>query len=318
MGRRKSGRKIHGVLLLDKPQGVTSNRCLQVVRRLFNANRAGHTGSLDPMATGLLPVCFGEATKFAQFGLDADKSYVARAKLGVVTETGDADGQVVDRQAVPVLTESALVATLAQFTGEIQQVPSMYSALKYQGRPLYEYARKGVEVPREARPVTIHSLDLIALEGDEIEFSVRCSKGTYIRTLAEDIGKSLGCGAHLIKLRRTAVRDFDLAQTVTVEDIEALIEQRASESDFEVLDKLLLPVDALVGNLPKIVLDFHQTESLLHGQKVRIAQDLTEGDRYRLYSAQDSRFIGLGVAQMQRDDERSDRCLAPFRLISTD
>lgn len=265
------------------------------------------------MATGVLPICFGEATKFAQNGLEADKSYHARARLGVTTETGDVEGAVVETHRVPAISEERIKETLAGFLGEIQQVPSMYSALKYQGKPLYEYARQGITIERESRPVSIFSLALIEFTGEELAFSVRCSKGTYIRTLAEDIGKRLGVGAHLIELRRTAVDTFHLAQTITLDDLFRQVDGREIDEKYVYLDKHLLPVDALVEKLPKIFLNLEQTQSLLHGQKVRIAEDFAEGDQYRLFSVQDNRFLGIGVAQKQQG------CfIAPFRLIASD
>ncbi len=294
--------------------GITSNDCLQQVRRLFDANRAGHTGSLDPLATGVLPICFGEATKFAQFGLAADKSYLAHVKLGVTTETGDAEGAVVAEKPVPVLTSSYVKAVLARFVGEIVQVPSMYSALKHKGRPLYEYARRGIVVARPGRVVNLYQLDLVELFEREFVFSVRCSKGTYIRTLAEDIGRQIGCGAHLVGLRRTSVAEYTLRACHSMASLAALSQKaRSGETpDYTELDKLLLPVDALVNSLPRYVLDSANTQSLLYGQKVRIpALAMPEG-LCRLYSSDSGRFIGIG----ERD--RSDpEWLCPVRLLAT-
>ena len=204
---RRRGRDVHGVLLLDKPQGASSNDVLQKVKRIYNANRAGHTGALDPLATGMLPICLGEATKFSQYLLDSDKRYRVIAKLGQRTDTSDADGQVVEERPL-TFSDEQLAAALDSFRGETQQVPSMYSALKYQGKKLYEYARQGIEVPREARPITVYELLFIRREGDELELEIHCSKGTYIRTIIDDLGEKLGCGAHVIFLRRLAVSKY--------------------------------------------------------------------------------------------------------------
>ncbi|MBT4161989.1 MAG: tRNA pseudouridine(55) synthase TruB, partial [Gammaproteobacteria bacterium] len=222
MGRRgRKGRNISGILLLDKPPGMTSNAALQVVKRLFNACKAGHTGSLDPLATGVLPLCFGEATKFSQFLLDADKKYLARVKLGVITDSGDADGEVLERRPVPEIDDVRLEEVLQHYRGDITQIPSMFSALKVDGQPLYKLARKGIEVERKERPVSIYRLEASEREGDELTLLVHCSKGTYVRTLVEDIGKELGPGAHVIGLRRLAAGPFDAEETFTMSELEA-------------------------------------------------------------------------------------------------
>lgn len=223
--RRRKGRNISGILLLDKPMGITSNAALQQVKRLFNACKAGHTGSLDPLATGVLPLCFGEATKFSQFLLDADKHYRARVRLGVTTDSGDADGKVLETKPVPEITDEALEQALDNYRGEITQVPSMFSALKVDGQPLYKLARQGVEVEREARPVTIYELEVQDRSGDELTLDVRCSKGTYVRTLAEDIGRELGCGAHVAGLRRLAAGPFKIEETVSIQQLEELMSE---------------------------------------------------------------------------------------------
>ena len=215
---RRRGRDVHGVLLLDKPQGASSNDVLQKVKRIYNANRAGHTGALDPLATGMLPICLGEATKFSQYLLDSDKRYRVIAKLGQRTDTSDADGQVVEERPVTFSAEQ-LDAALESFRGDTMQVPSMYSALKYQGKKLYEYARQGIDVPREARPITVYELLFIRHEGDELELEVHCSKGTYIRTIIDDLGEKLGCGAHVIYLRRLAVSKYPVERMVTLEHL---------------------------------------------------------------------------------------------------
>ena len=224
--RRKRGRNISGVLLLDKPAGITSNAALQVVKRLFDANKAGHTGSLDPLATGMLPICLGEATKISGFLLSADKCYRAVCKLGVTTNSGDADGEVLQQRPVENINEARVREVLMNFMGDGKQIPPMHSAIKRQGVPLYKLAHQGIEVEREARDITIHSLDLVRLEGDELEIDVCCSKGTYIRTLAEDIGEELGCGAHISALRRTGVGALDNIEMHTLDSLTALAEQQ--------------------------------------------------------------------------------------------
>ncbi|WP_126445563.1 tRNA pseudouridine(55) synthase TruB [Sulfuricystis multivorans] len=295
--RRAPRRHVDGVLLLDKPAGLSSNDALQRARRLFNAEKAGHTGTLDPLATGLLPLCFGEATKFAGSLLDADKTYRATVRLGIVTSTADAEGEVLASR--PVMVDKAQVmAVLQRFTGEIKQVPPMYSALKRDGRPLYELARQGVEVERAARRVTIHTLRLLDWLSDRCEIEVTCSKGTYIRTLAADIGTALGCGAHLAALRRTRVGALDIATAVTLDAIEGLPD--------DARDRLLLPVDALLIDLPPATLTATEAARLLHGQTVRWLGEV--GQRYRLVAPQG--FIGTGVLL-------ADGWLKPQRLIAS-
>jgi tRNA pseudouridine55 synthase len=285
------------VLLLDKPAGMTSNAALQKARWLFNAEKAGHTGTLDPLATGLLPLCFGEATKFSGELLDAPKSYLATVRLGVVTDTADAEGLVLETRPVTA-TEAELQAVLPRFTGEIEQVPPMYSALKRDGVPLYELARKGIEVDRVPRRVIIHALQAYGWDGDKFLLAVDCSKGTYVRTLAADIGAALGCGAHLAALRRTRVGMLGLESSVTLEAIEAKPpEQR---------DSLLRPADALLADLPAAELSALDTARMLHGQPVRWS-DATQR-RYRLFAP--AGFIGLGEVV-------SDGWLQPKRLIAT-
>lgn len=256
MARRRKGRAVDGILLLDKPQGDSSNGVLQRAKRIYFAQKAGHTGALDPLATGLLPVCFGEGTKFSQFLLDTDKTYLVRAKLGERTTTSDADGEVVQTRAIDI-TQDVLLAEMAKLTGDIEQVPSMYSALKYQGQPLYKYAREGIEVPRESRPITIFKFELRELGDDWFEAEVHCSKGTYIRTLVDDLGEALGCGAHVTMLRRTQVGPFKLEQCHTLESLEDLLEQaKAQEIEpKEKLDPLLLPMNWALDGIPKVELD---------------------------------------------------------------
>ncbi len=294
-------RAVNGVLVLDKPRGMSSNQALQKVRWLLNAEKAGHTGSLDPLATGVLPLCFGEATKFSQYLLDADKGYETLAQLGVTTTTGDAEGEVLEERQVTVGRE-ALEALLPRFRGEIEQVPPMYSALKKDGQPLYKLARAGEVVEREARSVTIARLDLLAFEAPYATLAVSCSKGTYIRTLVEDIGRELGCGAHVAALRRTQAGPFGLAQAVTLEELV----QVHAEGGNEALDRFLLPVDAGLEHWPLLQLSEHSAYYWLHGQPVRAP----EAPKFGMLRVQDheGRFIGIGEVT---DDGR----IAPRRLI---
>ncbi len=286
------------MLLLDKPAGLSSNTALQRAKCLFQAAKAGHTGNLDPLATGLLPVCFGEATKFAQYLTDADKHYEARVQLGVTTDTGDAEGTVLTRAPVAV-TDAAVMAALARFVGAIQQTPPMYSALKHRGRPLYAYARQGEHVARAPRTITIHALELLGRSADQLLLSVHCSKGTYIRTLAEDIGKALGCGAHLAALRRTAVGPFRIEEAVTLDALSALDGARR--------DRWLMPVDCLLTGLPGVRLDVQSAFYLQRGQPVWLPR-LSRGETYKIYDDK-QRFIGVG----QVDEEGR---LAPRRLVA--
>lgn len=309
MARKPRGRAINGILVLDKPAGVTSNRALQQVKRLFNANKAGHSGSLDPFATGVLPICLGEATKFTQFLLDADKGYLCTVRFGVATATGDIDGDVTGRVDASGLTAAAVEAALDAFRGNILQVPSMYSALKHQGKPLYELARAGVEVERKARPVTIHELDMQAFRrGTEAEadFTIRCSKGTYVRTIAEDLGAALGCGAHVTVLRRSLAHPFTLDQTITMEQLQML---RDAE-DYAGLDALLLPMDVAAGDLAEVELTPDMAWYLRNGQPVmapQIYRCAMEGDIVRIFT-EEREFLGVGEVL---DDGR----VAPRRLV---
>ncbi len=269
MPRRRKGRAINGVLLLDKPQGMTSNAALQKVRRAFQAQKAGHTGALDPLATGVLPVCLGEATKFSKFLLDADKGYYTTAHLGEIRDSGDSDGALLETRPVPALNAQVVEAKLDAFRGEIQQVPSMFSALKHQGKPLYEWARQGITIERPARPVTIYRLELDGLRADALDLRVECSKGTYIRSLVEDLGMALGCGAHVSMLRRFRAGHFGLDACITLSELEELaLEEDAA---FTQLEGRLLSVDALLPDLPRVCLKSEHSRSILHGQAVRIA-----------------------------------------------
>ena len=297
---RKRGRDIDGVFLLDKPQGMSSNDIMQKVKRLFQANKAGHSGALDPLATGMLPICLGEATKFSQFLLDADKRYVVTAKLGERTDTSDAEGQVVETRPVNVETSQILTA-LEQFRGDILQVPTMFSALKHNGKPLYEYARAGITVEREARPITIFELNFIEYQAPSLTLEVHCSKGTYIRTLVDDLGEVLGCGAHVTVLRRTAVADYPTEKMMTWDALQALAEQGD-------LDQHLLPIDTAVSKLPALKLNAEQSKGIGFGQRVKFANEAKLRGQVRLFS---DKNIFLGVALI--DDNN---VIRPQRLIT--
>ena len=285
--RNPKGRDINGVLLLDKASGQSSNSVLQDVKRLFDANKAGHTGSLDPLASGLLPICLGQATKVAQFLLNGDKRYFVRGKLGQISDTGDSDGQVVDFGSTKGINEQAIKNVLLDFAGSINQVPPMYSALKRNGTPLYKLARKGIEVEREARPVTIHEIKFKGFEEEILSLEVSCSKGTYIRTLIEDIGESLGCGGHVIELRRIGFTHFDIPQARTFEELVELKNKGLSE-----LDSTLLCADEMLPNLKGLYLDAEQTLDIKHGRKVQFS-GLDVGQKIKLYDEK-KQFIGIG------------------------
>ncbi len=308
MGRRnRKGRPIDGILVLDKPKGVTSNGALQQAKRLFEAAKAGHTGSLDPLATGVLPLCFGEATKFSQFLLDADKRYRATVKLGVTTTSGDSDGEIVEERSVPDFSEADMEAALANFRGEIEQTPSMFSAIKVDGQPLYKLARQGIEVERKSRRVMIYELVMASLENDEVTLEIACSKGTYVRSLAEDLGKVLGCGAHVSGLRRTASGPFGLDVSHTLEEIEKLKENKGLEA----IDSLLQPASRAVEDWPAVELPRITAGYLLQGQPVQISQAPTEG-WVRIFSESEPCPEFLGVGEILEDGR-----VAPRRLIAT-
>ena len=300
--QRQRGRAVNGILLLDKPIGITSNDALQQVKRLYDARKAGHTGNLDPMATGLLPLCLGEATKVSAFLLDADKRYRGTCKLGVRTNTGDADGEAIETRPVIGVTEERVREVLQRFLGEIEQIPPMHSAIKHQGQPLYKLAHQGLEVERQPRQVTIFALELVRFEGDELEIDVHCSKGTYIRTLAEDIGEALGCGAHLCQLRRTGAGPFSEAGAITLEQLK----QTLLEGGQEAIDALLLPVEEALGAWPVINLSDNMAYYIRQGQAVQVAQAPTSG-WVRLFGP-GGEFIGVGHIL---DDGR----VAPKRLF---
>lgn len=307
--KRPKGRPVSGVLLLNKTAGMTSNAALQQAKRLFFAAKAGHTGSLDPLATGVLPLCFGEATKFSQYLLDADKRYRSTFCLGVATTTGDADGEVIARKDASAVTEDQATAALKQFVGEIEQVPSMYSAIKHQGQPLYKLARQGKEVEREPRRVMVYAIDILSFrpgQNAHIELDIHCSKGTYVRTIAEDLGTALGCGAHVERLHRLATGPFRADAAVTLEQLTA----ERGEQRAEVLDHHLLPVDAPVRDHPQLDLAqntayyFRQGQAVMDPQVYRIGR---EGDMVRVF-CEDGGFLGLGEIT---DDGR----VAPRRLV---
>ncbi len=299
---RKRGRDIHGVFLLDKPQGMSSNDIMQKVKRIFQANKAGHTGALDPLATGMLPICLGEATKFSQFLLDADKRYLVTAKLGERTDTSDAEGQIVETRDVNVKTPEILTA-LEQFHGDILQVPTMFSALKHNGKPLYEYARQGITVEREARPITIFELNFIEYNAPYLTLEVHCSKGTYIRTLVDDLGEALGCGAHVTMLRRTAVADYPTEKMLDWNALQALAEPQNLSS----LDALLLPMDTAVAKLPALTLNESQTQGIGFGQRIKFDNLNRLQGQVRLFS-HENRFLGVAVI-----DENN--VIRPQRLV---
>jgi tRNA pseudouridine55 synthase len=300
--RRPKGRNVNGVLLLDKPLEMSSNLALQIVKRLFNANKAGHTGSLDPLATGLLPICFGEATKASGFLLDADKHYQVRCKLGEKTATGDAEGEVIERRPVEGIDAERLEAAFERFRGEIEQIPPMYSAVKHQGQRLYALARQGVEVAREPRRIVIHSLTLTGLELPYFDIDVRCTKGTYVRTLAEDIGEVLGCGAHVTQLRRLGVGPYDATGMVTMDSLKEL----AEAGDFAALDAHICPTESALLQWPEVRLSPDAAFYLKQGQAVVVPHAPTNG-WVRLY-APDQCFLGMGQIL---DDGR----VAPKRMM---
>ncbi len=307
MGRRRRGRAVDGILVLDKPAGMSSNQALQAAKRLYFAAKAGHTGSLDPLATGVLPLCFGEATKFSQFLLEADKAYESTLVLGAATDTGDADGQILEQVDASQVDQAGVEAALAGFRGEIEQVPSMYSAIKRGGQPLYKLARQGIEVEREARTVQIHRLELRAFRpgaAPEVDIYLECSKGTYVRSLAEDLGRVLGCGAHVRTLRRTRAGPFGLGDSVTLETLESL----KGAGRLAEMDALLQPADAALGGLPLVRLSESGGFYMRQGQPVLVPNAPCNGMvRVALETGE---FLGVGEIL---DDGR----VAPRRLIVT-
>ena len=307
MARRRRGRPVDGILILDKPAGVSSNRALQMAKRLYGAAKAGHTGSLDPLATGVLPLCFGEATKFSQYLLDADKAYQSTFLLGVATATGDAEGEVLEIRDASEITEADVSRALTAFRGEIEQVPSMFSAIKQDGQPLYKLARQGIEVERKARKVVIKQLELRAFRGGdkpEVDIYLECSKGTYVRSIAEDLGRALGSGAHVSALRRTRAGPFSIEDSVSMTTLEAL----KSNEQMAEMDALLLPADTALGGLPLVRLTESGGYYIRQGQPVQVPNAPSDGMvRVALETGE---FLGIGEIL---DDGR----VAPRRLIVT-
>ena len=298
--RQRKGRELNGLLLLDKPTGITSNLALQKVKKLFNAAKAGHTGSLDPLATGMLIICFGRATKISKFLLDADKQYEVSLLLGVSTDSGDADGVVLEKRDTSQVTQDAVLQSLKSFTGRIQQIPSMFSALKHQGTRLHKLARQGVEIKRPSREVQIFKLELIAREGDQLTLRVHCSKGTYIRTLVEDLGKKLGCGAHVVKLRRTSVGSFDNLKMVPLPELEEYADQQPSY-----LHTLLLPADTALQAYPAVSVSCDVMQDIQNGQLMCV-EEIPSNGFVRIYD-ENNTFYGLG--RVLEDGRIAPKCL---------
>ncbi len=303
MSRQRRGRPVNGILLLDKPLGISSNRALQRAKGIFRAQKAGHTGSLDVLATGLLPICFGEATKFSAYLLDADKRYLTRCQLGVTTTSGDAEGEILQQRPIPVIDEKSLSRLESDFTGPIEQIPPMYSALKHKGQPLYKLARKGKTIERKSRLIEIYQLQLQKFGDDCLELNTHCSKGTYIRTLVEDIGEKLGCGAFVTRLRREAAGQFDLKDALTLEQLEVLRDQGDKH-----LDGILLPVDTLLLHLTALTMTEDMVFSLTRGQCVYSKEAPSDG-LVRLYDPQEQ-FLGIG-------EINADGLIKPKRMSST-
>lgn len=301
--KRRHGRPINGILLLDKDTDITSNGALQITKRLFAAAKAGHTGSLDPLATGMLPICFGEATKFSQFLLDADKSYRVTARLGISTETGDADGEVREEKPVDV-SEAQLLEAMSRFEGDIEQVPSMFSAIKHNGEPLYKLARQGITVERQPRAVTIHRFELIEFDGTDAVIDVDCTKGTYVRSLVEDLGDLLGCGAHVAALRRSQAGPYPADKMLTLDQLGDL----KREGGFEAIDELLLPISSSVADLPRVELSDNAAYYLMQGQSV-MTPDRPSHGLVSLHQGSSGDFLGVG--EVQEDGQ-----IGPKRLIS--
>lgn len=315
MARKPKGRPVSGLFLLDKPQGLSSNSALQRVKHLYGAAKAGHTGALDPLATGLLPICLGEATKFSQYLLDSDKRYLTTAKLGQRTDTCDAEGEVTEEKPVPRdLSRERVEALLAEhFNGEIEQVPPVYSALKLNGQPLYKLARQGVEVEVKSRRVRIYEIKLLALREGELDLEVFCSKGTYIRSIVEDLGLLLGCGAHVSVLRRLQTGPFHADQMMTLEQLKSLAEPRMDETQNSIhqrLDALLLAAWAPVADLPRVQLEAAEAERLQMGQRLRVDDRLPEADEFLVFNRATDEFLGIA----ERDAKGA---LKGKRLVST-
>lgn len=297
-------RSVDGIVLLNKPIGLSSNQALQRVRRLYRAEKAGHTGALDPLATGMLPLCLGEATKFSQFLLDANKRYITCIQLGKRTTTGDREGDVLTNEAIPILTDEELESVLDRFRGEIEQIPPMYSALKHEGKPLYEYARQGIVIERKRRRVTISNLTLVSRTEDTLTLDIQCTKGTYIRTIGEDIGEALGCGAHLHSLHRVSTAGYSPEGMMTLEEFEGIAEQGEAQ-----LDTYLMTMDTAVEHLNRVELLPDETREMLFGRSVTNLTSFIDGSLVRLYDQASQRFLGLGVLK--------DTIIRPHRLVNT-
>ncbi|VAY02183.1 tRNA pseudouridine synthase B [Arsenophonus endosymbiont of Aleurodicus dispersus] len=308
--RRRIGREVHGVLLLDKPAEYSSNDALQKVRYLFNAKKAGHTGALDPLATGMLPICLGEATKFSQFLFDSDKHYRVIARLGQRTDTSDAHGKIICQRPIEI-TQYQFDKALDKFRGNLIQVPSMYSALKYRGKPLYEYARRGVTIEREGRPITVYGLQFERWEDNELELTIHCSKGTYIRTIIDDLGEILGCGAHVIYLRRLQVASYPIERMVTIEQLYTLkqkFELRITSLEAQ-LDSLLLPMDKVVSHFPEVNISSNVATYFKKGQAVVVINHrFSKGNKVRVTEGDRHKFIGIAEIDEQNK-------IAPRRLV---
>lgn len=301
--QKSKGRTIDGILLLDKPAGMTSNAALQEVKHLYNAKKAGHTGSLDPLASGMLPICLGQATKFSQILLDADKSYRVIGKLGIKTATGDAEGEIIEQGEVIGIDAKTIQNTLAKFRGNIEQIPSMYSALKHKGQPLYKLARQGITVERQPRPVTIYKLELLGFNKDLMELEIVCSKGTYVRTLVEDIGNELGCQAHVAALRRLTSGHYQEQQMITLSDLQQLLAEKGQVA----IDTLLLPIASMVSAWPEVRLSEAAAYYLQQGQAIISPYAPAEGN-VRLVM-KDGRFLGVG-------EIAADGKVVPKRIIN--
>ena len=302
MGRNRKGRDLSGVVVLDKPRDMTSSDAVQHVKSSFNARKVGHTGSLDPLATGVLPLCFGEATKFSRFLLTSDKKYWVKLKLGIRTASGDADGDVVEERSTDGVTQDRIQHALESFRGEIDQIPSMYSAIKYRGKPLYKYARQGVEIERESRRINVYSIELSTFSGSEMTLRVHCSKGTYVRTIVDDLGEQLGCGAHVVELRRLMAGPFTESDMVTFEEIET------ARADGR-LDELLAPISSAVSQWPAVRLSATSAYYIRQGQPVLVPHAPSEGwVQLRESCSNDEWFLGMGEIM---EDGR----VAPRRLI---
>ena len=299
--RRRRVRNINGIVVLDKANGLSSNAALQEVKRLYEANKAGHAGSLDPLATGVLPVCLGEATKVSQFLLDSDKRYRARIKLGIRTDTGDSEGLIIERNEGISVSRKAIERALTKFKGEVEQVPPMHSAIKMNGVPLYKLARKGIAVEREPRLVTLYQICLVEFVNSELELEISCSKGTYIRTIADDLGQELGCGAHVIELRRTQAGVFTEKDSISSEELALEKENRGLDK----IDQFLIPMDRAIQDLPEVNLPSITASHVKNGQAV-LVRHLPKNGLVRMY--EDEQFIGIGSI----DDDGK---VAPKRLI---